>query len=97
MKRPPPCGTGSGISVLGKTQQVIAGVCADTDVWGVYPVRSRCGSAVLHIEDGNLLGREVEVFSAAADQEEADILSAVLSQYYLDRQACPGRFWYPVN
>ena len=25
------------ISVLGKTQQVIAGVCADTDVWGVYP------------------------------------------------------------
>ena len=77
------------ISVLGKTQQVIAGVCADTDVWGVYPGQVRCGSAVLHIEDGNLLGREVEVFSAAADQEEADILSAVLSQYYLDRQALP--------
>ena len=67
------------ISVLGKTQQVIA------------------GSAVLHIEDGNLLGREVEVFSAAADQEEADILSAVLSQYYLDRQALPREILVPCE
>lgn len=85
------------ISVLGKTQQVIAGVCADTDVWGVYPGQVRCGSAVLHIEDGNLLGREVEVFSAAADQEEADILSAVLSQYYLDRQALPREILVPCE
>ena len=50
------------ISVLGKQQQVIAGVCADTDVWGVYVGQVRSGCAVLHIEDGNLLGREVEVF-----------------------------------
>ena len=85
------------ISVLGKTQQVIAGVCADTDVWGVYPGQVRCGSAVLHIEDGNLLGREVEVFSAAADQEEADILSAVLSQYYLGRQALPREILVPCE
>ena len=83
--------------MLGKTQQVIAGVCADTDVWGVYPGQVRCGSAVLHIEDGNLLGREVEVFSAAADQEEADILSAVLSQYYLDRQALPREILVPCE
>ena len=85
------------ISVLGKTQQVIAGVCADTDVWGVYPGQVRCGSAVLHIEDGNLLGREVEVFSAAADQEETDILSAVLSQYYLGRQALPREILVPCE
>ena len=85
------------ISVLGKTQQVIAGVCADTDVWGVYPGQVRCGSAVLHIEDGNLLGREVEVFSAAADQEETDILSAVLSQYYLGRQTLPREILVPCE
>ena len=85
------------LQVLGKQQQVIAGVCADTDVWGVYPGQVRCGSAVLHIEDGNLLGREVEVFSAAADQEEADILSAVLSQYYLDRQALPREILVPCE
>ena len=85
------------ISVLGKQQQVIAGVCADTDVWGIYVGQVRSGCAVLHIEDGNLLGREVEVFSAAADQEEADILSAVLSQYYLDRQALPREILVPCE
>ena len=85
------------ISVLGQTQQVIDAVSADTDVWGVYPGQVRCGSAVLHIEDGNLLGREVEVFSAAADQEEADILSAVLSQYYLGRQALPREILVPCE
>ena len=44
------------ISVLGKQQQVIAGVCADTDVWGIYVGQVRSGCAVLHIEDGNLQG-----------------------------------------
>lgn len=85
------------IEVLGKRQKVIAGICADTDIWGVYRGALKCGSAVLHIEDGNLLGREVEVFSAAADQEEADILSAVLSQYYLDRQALPREILVPCE
>lgn len=78
------------ISVLGKQQQVIAGVCADTDIWGIYAGQVRCGAAVLHIEDGNLLGREVEVFPAAADNEETDILSAVLGQYYLEKNVLPS-------
>lgn len=78
------------VSVLGKQQQVIAGVCADTDIWGIYPGQVRCGAAVLHIEDGNLLGREVEVFPAAADEAETDILSAVLSQYYLGKNVLPS-------
>ena len=78
------------ISVLGKQQQVIAGVCADTDIWGIYAGQVRCGAAVLHIEDGNLLGREVEVFPAAADEDESDILSAVLSQYYLEKNVLPA-------
>lgn len=33
----------------------------------------------------------------AADQEEADILSAVLSQYYLDRQALPREILVPCE
>ncbi|MDO4811164.1 MAG: excinuclease ABC subunit UvrC [Eubacteriales bacterium] len=86
------------ISVLGKQQQVIAGVCADTDIWGIYAGQVRCGAAVLHIEEGNLLGRELEVFPAAADEGEAAILAAVLSQYYLDKHVLPAeivvsQFW----
>ena len=84
------------ISVLGKTQQVIAGVCADTDVWGVYPGAVRCGWSVLHIEDGNLLGREVDVFPAQSEEDEASILAAVLSQYYLGRGTVPVEILLPV-
>ena len=79
------------ISVLGKQQQVIAGVCADTDVWGIYVGQVRSGCAVLHIEDGNLLGREVEVFPTAADEALPAVLAAVLQQYYLERGALPDR------
>ncbi len=84
------------LSVLTKQQQVIAGVCADTDVWGLYVGQVRCGCAVLHIEDGNLLGREVKVFPAAADEAEADVLAAVLSQYYLNRSVLPREILLPV-
>ena len=85
------------VSVLGKQQQVIAGVCADTDIWGIYAGEVRCGAAVLHIEAGNLLGRETEVFPAAADEGEADILAAVLSQYYLDKQVLPSEIVVPAS
>jgi len=85
------------LEVLGKQQQVIAGVCADTDVWGVYPGQVRCGCAVLHIQGGDLLGREVQVFPAAADESESAILSAVLSQYYLDRGVFPAEILLPCE
>ncbi len=83
------------LSVLGKQQQVIAGVCADTDVWGIFPGEVRCGCAVLHIQDGNLLGREVNVFPAAAEEDDTSILAAVLSQYYLDRGVLPSEILLP--
>ncbi|MDO4741711.1 MAG: excinuclease ABC subunit UvrC, partial [Eubacteriales bacterium] len=85
------------LAVLGKQQQVIAGVCADTDVWGVHPGQVRCGCAVLHIQNGDLLGREVQVFPAAADESESAILSAVLSQYYLDRGVFPSEILLPCT
>ena len=84
------------LSVLGKQQQVIAGVCADTDVWGVFSGEVRCGCAVLHIQSGDLLGREVKVFPAAADEGEGEILSAVLSQYYLNRGVLPAEILLPA-
>ena len=83
------------ISVLGKQQQVIAGVCADTDVWGVYVGQVRSGCAVLHIEDGNLLGREVEVFPTSADESLPEVLASVLQQYYLERSALPSEILLP--
>ena len=54
------------LSVLTKDQQVIAGICADTDVWGAYTSPARSGCAILHIEDGDLLARQTERLLSAA-------------------------------
>ena len=83
------------LQVLGKQQQVIAGVCADTDVWGIYTGSVRCGAAVLHIENGDLLGRQTEIFPTAADQSVPEVLSAVLSQYYLNKAVLPREILLP--
>ena len=83
------------LQVLGKQQQVIAGICADTDVWGIYTGPVRCGAAVLHIENGDLLGRQTEIFPTAADQSVPEVLSAVLSQYYLNKAVLPREILLP--
>ena len=44
------------ISALSKKQTVIAGLCADTDVWGVFRGAGKSGYAVLHMENGDLVG-----------------------------------------
>lgn len=83
------------LQVLGKQQQVIAGICADTDVWGLYMGPVRCGAAVLHIENGNLLGRQTEIFPTGAEATEGEVLAAVLSQYYLDKAVLPREILLP--
>ena len=84
------------IKVLTKRQKVIAGICADTDVWGLY-LETKCCYAVLHYEDGQLTGREAELFSANATDDEHEILSALLLQYYSARSALPKEICIPVE
>lgn len=84
------------VKVLGKRQKVIAGICADTDVWGLY-CQAKCCYAVLHYEEGQLTGREAEVFSASAAEDEGEILSALLLQYYGGRTALPREICIPAG
>ena len=84
------------IKVLGKRQKVIAGVCADTDVWGLY-LEAKCCFAVLHYEEGQLTSREAELFTASALDGEGEILSALLLQYYGGRSALPREIYLPVE
>ena len=83
------------IQVLSKRQKVIAGVCADTDVWGLY-LGAKCCYAVLHYQDGQLTGREAELFAASALDDEGEILSALLLQYYGDRAVIPREICLPA-
>ena len=83
------------IKVLGKRQKVIAGICSDTDVWGLY-LEAKCCYAVLHYEEGQLTGREAELFAAGAGGEETEILSALLMQYYGARSTFPKEICIPL-
>ena len=85
------------IEVLGKRQKVIAGICADTDIWGVYRGALKCGSAVLHIEDGSVTGRDLNLFAAPQDESEQMILSALLPQYYLNKSVLPREILLPCE
>ena len=85
----------AAIESLGKRQKVIAGICADTDVWGVYRGAAKCGWALIHVEEGAVTGRETDVFTAPTDEDEAEMLSALLSQYYLPRAVLPREILLP--
>ncbi|MBR2132343.1 MAG: excinuclease ABC subunit UvrC [Oscillospiraceae bacterium] len=83
------------IQVLTKRQKVIAGICADTDVWGLYR-ETKCCYAILHYEDGQLTGRESELFPTGAAGDESDVLSGLLLQYYGTRSVLPREICIPT-
>ena len=85
------------ISTLSKKQSVIAGLCADTDIWGIYRGAGKCCYAILHMEGGNLAGRETELFSAPMEETEEEMLSALTAQYYLPRAILPHEILLPLD
>ena len=87
----------NAIAALGKKQTVIAGLCADTDIWGIYRGAGKCCYAVLHMENGNLAGRETELFTAPMEESEAEMLSALTAQYYLPRAILPHEILLPMD
>ena len=87
----------NAISALSKKQTVIAGLCADTDIWGIYRGAGKCCYAILHMENGNLAGRETELFSAPMEETEEEMLSALTAQYYLPRAILPHEILLPMD
>ena len=87
----------NAIGALSKKQTVIAGLCADTDIWGLYRGSGKSCYAILHIEEGNLAGRETELFSAPNEESEAEMLSALTAQYYLPRAILPHEILLPME
>ena len=85
----------SAISALSKKQTVIAGLCADTDIWGLYRGAGKCCYAILHMEEGNLAGRETELFTAPMEESPEEMLAALTAQYYLPRAILPHEILLP--
>lgn len=72
-----------------KSRPSSQGLCADTDVWGVFRGAGKSGYAVLHMENGDLVGRETELLTAPMEESAAELLAAVTAQYYLPRAILP--------
>jgi len=87
----------NAIGALSKKQTVIAGLCADTDIWGLYRGAGKSCYAVLHMENGDLTGRETELFAAPMEESETEMLSALTAQYYLPRAILPREILLPLD
>ena len=87
----------NALTALSKKQTVIAGLCADTDIWGIYRGSGKCCYAILHMEEGNLAGRETELFTAPIEETEEEMLSALTAQYYLPRAILPHEILLPLD
>ena len=85
------------IESLSNKQSVIAGLCADTDVWGLCTGEGKSCCAILHMENGNLTSRETSFFRTPLDETEAETLSALLAQYYLPRAVLPREILLPLD
>lgn len=83
------------IGALGKKQTVIAGLCADTDIWGLHAGSGKCCYAVLHVENGSLVGRETALVASPMEETGEELLSSLTAQYYLPRAILPHEILLP--
>ena len=81
------------VEALGQKQLVTAGSLADTDVIGFYQNDSKACFLVLHYSGGNLLDKEYEILETVDD--EANAVSELLVQFYLNRGYAPKVIFLP--
>ena len=85
------------IELLGKRQKVVAGSLADTDVVGFYRGEAKSGFVVLHYVDGELAAKDLELLDAPVEEEDGDILSSLVRQYYGGRERLPRQILLPCE
>ena len=85
------------IELLGKRQKVVAGAMADTDVVGFFRGEVKSCLAVLHFMDGELAGKDVELFETPMEEEQEEIISALVQQRYGGRGNLPRNILLPCD
>ncbi len=85
------------IQLLGTRQKVVAGAGADTDVVGFYRGEAKSCFVVLHFLDGALADRDTELLPTPMEEDEQDVVSALVSQYYGDRGNLPRQILLPCE
>ena len=83
------------IEGLGNRQRVISAVYADTDAVGFNRAAKTCFS-VLHFVDGDLSGKDFELMEEPLE-DDAEALSDLVRQYYVNRGAWPKFILLPIE
>ena len=84
------------IELLGKRQKVVAGSLADTDVVGFFQGEAtKSCFVVLHFAGGDLAAKDWELIDTPMEEDTADILSALVRQYYAPRGQIPKQILLP--
>ncbi len=86
------------IELLGKRQKVVAGSLADTDVIGFHKGEAtKSCFVVLRFVEGELAAKDWDLIDTPMEEETADILSALVRQYYGGRGNLPRQILLPCE
>ncbi len=85
------------IQLLGTRQKVVAGAGPDVDVAGFYRGEAKSCFVVLHFLQGQLADRDTELLPTPMEEDEQEIISSLVSQYYAGRGNLPKRIYLPCQ
>lgn len=80
-----------------RRQHVFALRDYDSDVVGLARHEDLAAAAVLKVREGRVLGKETLLMQGAAGKDDQEILSSVVSQYYLRPALIPEEILVPVD
>ncbi len=79
---------------LGEKQLAVSGAMADTDAVGFFRGAAKACFVVLHYIGGRLLDKDMSLLPTPVEDDE-EVLSALVRQYYLQRGVCPKTILLP--
>ena len=85
------------IELLGKRQKVLAGSLADTDVVGYHRGAAKSCFVVLHYVDGELAAKDWELLETPLEEDEAEVVSALVREFYGPRNQLPRQILLPCE
>ena len=85
------------IELLGKRQKVIAGSLADTDVTAFFRGTAKSCFVVLHYVEGELAAKDFDLFESPVEEDEENVLSSLMREYYVGRTRLPKQILLPCE
>ena len=85
------------IELLGKRQKVVAASLADTDVVGFHRGEAKSCFVVLHYVEGELAAKDWELLETPMEEDEGDVVSALVRGFYGGRGNLPRQILLPCE